>query len=249
MRLGHDVEMFLQDQAGNLKSVIGYINASKHAPMQIPDMELGFTLQEDNVALEYGIPPAATKEEWNQHCVRVMAKSLEYLPGLSFSRLSAAVFPFDELRTPNAWIFGCEPDLNAWTQDYNPKPSPAEERLRSAGGHVHIETDADKIAVVKAFDLFCVVPSVLMDEGELRKEMYGKAGAHRPKSYGVECRSLSNFWIFEERTRNWVWDNTARALTNLGVAETVEKEIQIAVNRNDKQLARELVDAFKLEVV
>ena len=88
MRLGSDPEVFLQDKAGSPVSVIGYINADKWNPMQIPDMPEGYTLQEDNVALEYGIPPAADADEFVEHIQSVMAKSLEYLPELSFSKLS-----------------------------------------------------------------------------------------------------------------------------------------------------------------
>ena len=248
MRLGHDCEVFLQDDAGNVKSVIGYINASKWDPMQIPDMPKGFTLQEDNVALEYGIPPAASKAEWNQFCVAVMDKSLEYLPKLTFSKLSAVEFPDSELCHPKAWVFGCEPDFNAWTNDYNSAPDSGIPNLRSAGGHIHIETQADKLSVIKAMDLFLGVPSILMDTGELRKRMYGKAGAHRPKPYGVEYRTLSSFWMFEERLRNWAWDNTELALANLGVAETCGELVQQCINGNDKELAQQLVDEFHLEV-
>jgi len=57
-------------------------------------------------------------------------------------------------------------------------------------------------------DLYLGVPSVLMDKGELRKQLYGKAGAYRMKPYGVEYRTLSNFWIFSDTTIGWVWDNT-----------------------------------------
>ena len=67
MRLGTDPEVFLQDNAGNPISAIGYINADKWNPMQIPDMPEGYTLQEDNVSLEYGVPPSASADEFVQH--------------------------------------------------------------------------------------------------------------------------------------------------------------------------------------
>ena len=88
MRIGHDCEVLLQDATGKHISVIGYINADKWHPMQIPDMPKGFTLQEDNVALEYGAPPASSAEELIFSMEAVMKRSLAYLPGLSFSKLS-----------------------------------------------------------------------------------------------------------------------------------------------------------------
>jgi len=249
MRLGSDPETFLQNSAGKLISSIGYINADKWHPMQIPDMPSGFTLQEDNVTLEYGIPPASSAEEFDAHIAAVMQKSLEYVPQLSFSKLSCVVFDADQMEHPLAHVFGCEPDFNAWTNDYNPSPQPPHPFMRSAGGHIHVETKENPLAVIKAMDLFLGVPSVLMDKGEDRKQLYGKAGAHRVKSYGVEYRTLSNFWIFEPSLRNWVWRNTALALDNLGLAELYEKQILLAINANDKEVAEQLVRECMLEVV
>jgi Phage phiEco32-like COOH.NH2 ligase-type 2 len=249
MRLGADPEVLLQNKSGKLISSIGMIGAGKLDPYQIPNMEKGFTLQEDNVTLEYGIPPASSAKEFSSHIENVMLQSLEYVKGLSFSKLSCAVYDADQMQNPAAHVFGCEPDFNAWTNDYNPGPQPPHPFMRSAGGHVHVETKADPLAVVRAMDLFLGIPSVLMDEGEERRKLYGKAGAHRVKDYGVEYRTLSNFWIFSADLREWVWRSTEDALAHLGWAEDVGEEIQRSINFGDKALARELVDAFKLELV
>lgn len=249
MRLGSDPEVFLQNTESKPISAIGYINADKWHPMQIPDMPDGYTLQEDNVSLEYGVPPSASADEFVHHIQAVMAKSLEYLPGLSFSKLSCIIFPEDQMNHPLAHIFGCEPDFNAWTKKENKKPQPPHPLMRSAGGHIHVETQKDPLQVVKAMDLYLGVPSVLMDNGEQRKKMYGAAGAHRVKSYGVEYRTLSNFWIFEEKLIRWAWDNTARSVNNSLDLDSISKDILRAINKNDKRVALELVKAFDLEVV
>ena len=34
----------------------------------------------------------------------------------------------------------------------------------------------------------------------------------RIKEYGVEYRTLSNFWIFSEKTIEWVYEQTRKAL-------------------------------------
>ena len=88
-----------------------------------------------------------------------------------------------------------------------------------------------------------------MDEGEQRKKMYGAAGAHRVKSYGVEYRTLSNFWIFEEKLIRWVWNNTQRALDCSFDVSDYADDIIKAINGNDKVTAKKLVDMFELEVV
>lgn len=251
MRLGTDPEVFLQDNAGNPISAIGYINADKWNPMQIPDMPEGYTLQEDNVSLEYGVPPSASADEFVQHINAVMEKSKEYLPNLSFSKLSCIVFPESQMNHPSAHIFGCEPDFNAWTKEVNKKPEPPHPFMRSAGGHIHVETTKDPMAVIRAMDLFLGVPSVLMDNGEMRKQLYGKAGAFRAKSYGVEYRTLSNFWIFKNELIRWVWANTQRALDSVDAIDVAKEEARIlrSINDNDKDTALALVKEYNLEVI
>jgi len=249
MRLGSDPEVFLQDASGKPISSIGYINADKWNPMQIPDMPIGYTLQEDNVSLEYGIPPAASREEFIRSINLVMAKSLDYLPQLSFSKLSCIVFPEDQMEHPGAHMFGCEPDFNAWTGKENLKPTPPHPLMRSAGGHIHIETTQDPFSVARRMDFYAGVPSVLMDNGEQRKKLYGSAGACRVKKYGVEYRTLSNFWIFDDKYIGWAWDVSKQALDSTLCVEDYAEDIFEAINNNNKQVAQRLVDEFKLQVV
>lgn len=242
--------MFLCDSTGKHISAIGLIGADKWNPLQIKNLPKGFTLQEDNVALEYGIPPAATADEFVQHIARVMEASRKWTKGLSFSKLSCVVFPEDQMEHPNAHIFGCEPDYDAWTKKTNRKPQPPNPFMRSAGGHIHVETTQDPHLVGKYMDLFLSVPAVLMDEkGQERKKMYGKKGSIRVKPYGVEYRPLSNFWIFEEKYIRWAWWETARALSSDIEIDKLENAIDIAVNQNDKQMAEALVKEYSLSVI
>lgn len=249
MRLGSDPEVFLQDKSGKPISVIGYINADKWNPLQIADMPQGFTLQEDNVALEYGIPPASSAAEFVSHIKAVMERSKAWLPDLEFSNLSCIIFPEDQMRHPAAHVFGCEPDFNAWTKDVNPAPQPPSPFMRSAGGHVHVETNKNPFQVVRNMDFFLGVPATLMDNGEMRKQLYGKAGACRPKPYGVEYRTLSNFWIFQDRLIEWVWRNTERALNSEVDVAALSERILRSINNNDKKEAENLVNEFNLEVI
>lgn len=248
-RAGCDPEVFLVDVQGKHISAIGLINADKWNPLQIPGMEHGFTLQEDNVALEYGIPPASSADEFVSHIQRVMDKSKEWTKGLSFSKLSCTIFDKDQMGHPLAHVFGCEPDYNAWTGMENVKPKPPHEFMRSAGGHIHVETKQNPKDVVQQMDLFLSVPAVFMDKGIERKKLYGKAGAFRPKPYGVEYRSLSNFWIFKEKLIRWAWKQTERALNSTVPVGELAEYIDIAVNNNDKQMAKALINEYNLEVI
>jgi hypothetical protein len=255
MRLGADPEVFLRKGPKHI-SVVGLVNGSKYKPFQVPYLPKGFTLQQDNVALEFGIPPAANKGAFIDYIREVMTAGRKHTK-LGYSKESCVVFDEDQMQTAEAHVFGCEPDFNAWTLKANKSPSPKNKHMRTAGGHVHIETKLDKTLTVRACDLFLGVPSVLMDEGEDRKQMYGNAGAHRPKKYGVEYRTLSNFWIFDPKLIGWVWDQTERALTE-AFAETPDGKlaqhlemfpIRECIDNNDKKLAEKLVKEFNLSVL
>lgn len=250
MRLGTDPEIFLVNPQGKHIAINGYINAGKEDPMQVPNMAPGFTLQEDNVALEYGIPPAATSAEFIAYIQQVMEASKGWLPpDVTFSKLSCTIFEDDQLQHPGSRVFGCEPDYNAYTKKPNPKPRPEHRGMRSAGGHIHVETKANILSVVKAMDLFLGVPSVLMDDGVERKKLYGKAGAFRPKPYGVEYRTLSNFWVFTPQLIDWVWRNTERALNSLNTGKDMQEHIEECINKNDVAVARAICNEFNLEVL
>jgi hypothetical protein len=249
IRLGADPETFLIDSTGKHISAIGLIEAGKWDPLQIPDMPKGFTLQEDNVSLEYGIPPASSAEEFISHIQSVMEKSRSYVKGLSFSKLSCTIFDEDQMAHPMAHIFGCEPDFDAWTKKTNGKPQPPHPFMRSAGGHIHVETQRDPWEVVRLMDLYLGVPAVFMDSGLERKQLYGKAGACRIKSYGPEYRTLSNFWIFDERLIRWAWDNSQRAVDSTVDVMAEKDTILTAINDNNLAAARYLIDKYSLEVV
>jgi hypothetical protein len=109
---------------------------------------------------------------------------------------------------------------------------------------------------VRYMDLYLAVPSILMDDGIERKQLYGKKGAFRPKPYGTEYRVLSNFWIApggsdadRERYGKWVWRATEAALNSKVNVEELEDYIDIAVNGNDKEMAQMLISEYNLEVV
>ena len=257
IKLGCDPEAFLIDIHGQLKSSIGLIGGSKDMPRPLFALGEGYAVQEDNVAIEFNIPPAEGRSSF----IASISATLKHLTdmaqtdhGLSICQLSAASFPMSELQAPAALEFGCDPDYNAWTMEMNPRPSADDKTLRSCGGHVHIgydmESEVSATNIVRMMDLHLGVPSVLMDKGELRKQLYGKAGAYRIKPYGVEYRTLSNFWIFDDARIGWVWDNTNRAFEaaqKFEIDEQSGKDIVAAINGNDKDLAKSLIHKFNLE--
>jgi len=238
--IGCDPEIFLKDENHNFKSVIGLLGGDKWVPRKLS--EVGHACLEDNVAVEFNIPPCSSFEQFKKEVQATMQMVKEILPtNLHYDQSSAVSFPADELVCEKAWVFGCEPDFNAWTMEENPKPHSNDKNLRSAGGHIHVGSDlaiADPIAVIRAMDLFLGVPSVNLDAGTLRRELYGKAGAFRPKDYGVEYRTLSNFWIFSDQLINWAYTGTQRALEFVQSGKKISAEhgdlINDCINNNNK---------------
>jgi hypothetical protein len=258
--IGADPELFMADSLGGLKASCGLIGGTKHnpQPMGLGD---GFFIQEDNVAVEFNIPPAKSAEELAANlrkAITNISSNIKSMYGFEVVNLSAASFPEEELQADAAKEFGCDPDYNAWTFGAkNPRPKASDPNLRSCGGHIHVGYDLRGAqfapdTLIRAMDLYLGVPSVLMDNGELRKQLYGKAGAFRRKPYGVEYRTLSNFWVFDDKLIEWVWNNTGRAI-NAVVARSVEidsqEAIREAIDNNDKALAEKLAKVYNLEVL
>lgn len=247
MLIGADPELFLVSTQGKLISSIGIIGGSKEEPRII--REDGCAVQEDNVAVEFNIPPADTVTKF----LESINFNLTYLEnfvrekGLSLAIHASGEFEADQLKSRKAREFGCDPDLNAWTRQPNPSPRSDNRMLRSAGGHVHVGFEGERLNpldVIKAMDVFLAVPSVLHDDDTRRRELYGKAGACRIKSYGVEYRTLSNFWLKTDQLKEWVFHQTHLAVAfvrNSGYISHDEGEaIQHCINTSDKNLAVEL---------
>jgi hypothetical protein len=201
--LGSDPEVMLIDKDGNLISAIPVIPGTKNAPHQVPNG----AIQHDNVNLEFGITPAASEDEWVAKHRDVLAFCANFLNPSDLKMLvrASADFPDSELSLAEARVFGCDPDFDPYTMSINSVPPGASEsNLRTCGGHVHIGNkdiaeDIDVQAkMARVMDIFLGIPSLLLDKDPTsprRRQLYGKAGAHRPKSYGVEYRSIGNFWV------------------------------------------------------
>ena len=250
--IGSDPEVFIKSKKyGHYKSAVGMVVGSKECPLPIDN--LGHAIQEDNVSVEFNIPPAPNLTSFRASIHKVLDHIRSILPEYDIDTASAVSFPVEELQTQEAQTFGCEPDYNAWLKRVNPKPEADDENLRSAGGHIHVGSDIakhDPIAVIRAMDLFLGVPSVAMDKGTLRRKLYGKAGSFRGKSYGAEYRTLSNFWIFGDDTIEWAYNGTQRALEFVASGSVIPEDhgflIQRCINANNMDDFNHLNNLYQL---
>lgn len=251
---GADPELFLRNvTTGDAVTSIGRIGGTKDTPR--PIIGEGYGLQEDNVAVEFNIPPAPTKEAFVASVQQVLQFITDEISSqnLRIDISPTADFDFMDLLHPQAQELGCEPDYNAWTLQVNPRPI-APPTLRSSGGHLHIGyTNPDKdtsIEIIRAHDLFCGIASLSYDSDVRRREIYGKAGAHRIKPYGVEYRTLSNAWLRSQELMAFIYEQSEKAIAFVNNGNVISVEvgnlIQEAINTGNMGIAAELNKEFAI---
>lgn len=258
--IGADPELFVGNN-GQVLTAIGKVGGTKEEPRLVP---MG-ALQEDNVLLEFNIDPAESLEVFIRNIKGVLAKgredlmqhNLDIIAGLSSHVYDPAIL---DAAGEQAWIFGCEPDYNAHTRDQNYMPRDVNPMLRTAGGHVHIGfghlervTKSKSSNVIKMCDYILGLSSVLRDPDEERKQLYGKAGACRYKRYGVEYRTLSNFWLFTDELLAWAYNGGRAAYERLEDLPVFEKlidsdKVQNIINTGNKFEAEASLKALGLAV-
>ena len=250
--VGADPEMFVA-HAGQLVSGIGMIGGSKYNPRPV---DKG-AIQEDNVLAEFNIDPASCEDEFVGNIQYVIQQLQSVLPPKhTLECVQSYSFTEAYLRGvgPEAFIFGCDPDFNAWTGKENPKPKCDDVGFRTAGGHIHVgfdhHSEEDCTTMIQMMDYFLGIPSVLLDKDTDRRKLYGKAGCMRFKPYGVEYRTLSNFWIGSEELIRWAYRGTMSAVRAFSdkpsvhflLKELPQDEVFNIINNSDKAAASEAMD-------
>jgi hypothetical protein len=231
--LGCDPECFLLNKDGHVVSAIGKIGGTKYEPKPIlTEVGRGFAIQEDNVLLEYNVPPASSLSEFTDNLDLIHHWLDKHLLQMGLSRAKLASHSMDpkEMDHPMAWKFGCEPDFNAWTLKVNPRPKCDDPLLRSAGGHIHIGKQMIKsqaIATVRWLDRLLGGFLIQRDPDTRRQQLYGQPGSMRFKSYGIEYRVPSNWWTFQDSsTLENIWEIIDEAISrgDNGKLETPKKD-------------------------
>ncbi len=237
--IGSDPEFFLKNNKGELTSSIEVgLPGSKTMPHAMND---NIQVQRDNVMAEYNIPPCSNEEDFSgfiKEGVELICNLTDTTPHI----VASEEFPDNLLNNKEAKRFGCERDFNVYDQKVNNEVK-IPGNLRVAGGHIHIgwdwkdEEELDNVVI--AMDLFLGLPSLKLDNDTRRRDYYGQAGNFREKPYGIEYRSLSNFWIATDELRKWAYNQTIKAVSFVLEGNRVEDE--------DKELIRNAINNFDLE--
>ena len=253
MRVGADPEIFLKDHDGRFISAVGRFGGTKAKPKPLGRLE-GCFVQEDSVAVEFNIPPCINKSDFKSSialCLSEISLQARH-QGLELAIEPSAEFEDDQLDSEQARSFGCDPDFNVWMMTENPPPRSPNPNLRSAGGHIHLEWPfKDKIGIARVLDLFLGCPSILYDPDLRRRSLYGKAGAVRFKPYGLEYRTLSNFWI--NGYTDMIWEQLIQAVS-FAVSNPINKmfnmdlglRINKCINEADTGILKSLTKEFGL---
>jgi hypothetical protein len=206
--IGTDPEFFGKERGtGKHRSMIEHIKGTKKKP---EILKCGAGLQRDNVALEFASPPASSEMEFVKSLRAAFVEIMGKVPeDIEIVAEPSANFDEDQLDHPEALEFGCDPDYDAWIPAMNPAAHCDDPTFRSCGGHIHLgfveESGNDflldpwgKVHTIRTMDAIHGIISVILDNSPQaikRRQLYGKAGCHRPTEYGVEYRALSNFWL------------------------------------------------------
>jgi len=230
----------------------------------------------DGVQLELNPPASYCREVLGSVIADTFAalvERLELFDGVSLNFEGVVHVPLAELESlsPRARELGCQPSFNI----YKPKAAvdvKVARNMRSAAGHIHLGftnsifnpgvTPHDhRPRLVPILDVVLGNTCVLLDRNPLaarRREVYGRAGEFRLPKYGLEYRTLSNFWLRSYQLFSLVM---GLARMSVGILQTtletkldLEKElltavdlelVERAINTNNIHLAKMTYKIFR----
>jgi hypothetical protein len=260
--LGGDPEVFVKDKlTGKITPSCGKVGGKKGLgiPFGPKRTHIHPKMLEDNVTVEINFDPVIDYTQWmdwmahiwNELQVTLFKKNLEPIP--------TSVHKFDpaDLNMEGAYVFGCDPDFDAYdvTDSKRILDTSKLGTVRMCGGHLHLGYNnpyqIHPSAVAILCDMFLGLPSITYDTQGDRRRSYGLAGLYRPKPYGLEYRTMSNWWIRPENLN--ASTHMAREAfyimnyvdTNLdGLAILFDKvplaDVKVAIDTENKKVARDV---------
>ena len=263
--IGADPELFLiNKETKKVVSAVGIIPGEKGKPYRNKKMPKGFGLETDNILAEFNIPPVTNETDFVDNILYMQNYIRNFVASKNLDILCAASQIVDDaqLQSPQAKLFGCDVDYNAYTGQANPKPKGEKTNLRSAGFHIHIGYKNPSIntslGLVRYLDAYLGIPSILIDKDTRRRTLYGKAGCFRITSYGVEYRVLSSYLMSNISLISWVYKQVMQAIDkyeegnlerdcwNSMLIES--KDIKNVINNNDTNKALDFCKYLKIEL-
>jgi hypothetical protein len=246
--------------------VCGLLGGTKKKPQKFPDNMIAYYL-EDNVAAELNIAPGHNAGSFKTHMTSAMISLEKRLKEIGMTVLRSkccVLFPKTSLTHPGAREFGCDPDYDGYLdgkvvpkidrQELVASDALGEGEWRFAGGHVHLgykAPDVPHYIAANFADLFLGLPSIGEDVQGIRRKYYGTASRYRPKPYGIEYRSLSNYWLWgpylgsvanrSERLARWLSSTDTTKLQNV-YAQIPWMDVRDAINTENQDLSYQVTE-------
>jgi hypothetical protein len=199
-KLGLDPE-FMLTKNGQYFSAISVVPSTKHEPCKIGKN----SFYHDNVMAECTVVPGNNKEEIINNISCCLVEYANLVKPYKLTIQASQDYPWDQLNNPEAKKVGCTPEYDVYSLSV---VKPPEEEfianpLRTAGGHIHIgcklaQDEYKGYFIIRMLDLCLGLPSIYIDNdptSKARRKIYGNAGRFRAPKWGVEYRSLGNFWL------------------------------------------------------
>lgn len=248
--IGSDPEVFVKNKKdGSPASAYGLLPGTKEKPHKTD----GGAIQVDGMAGEFNTDPVSLDDftSFNTNIIKQIRQLRTMLPdNLTISITPVQEFGEEFLATQpeEAKELGCDPDYSAYTLEHNPTPDGEAATFRTGAGHVHIGWGSDipvdnkehiEICAnfVKTLDLSVGLWMTAISPPNKRAELYGKAGAMRPKPYGVEYRTPSNIWIKNKSRRETMF----KLLNHAILVEQVDLPSNVYWNL-DQEFVRDVID-------
>lgn len=206
MKIGSDIECFLRNSSDQIINAANQIKYSKVTPYKKQKIKIYY----DNILAEFNIPPCGNGKDFIVHITNGLYLLEKIACPCKLDFTAASIIDESIMNDDNSKENGCNDETNAYTLSFNNEIESfiKNSRFRTCGGHIHIGSDDDdnkylldpiiKPLFVYMLDLFLGIPSVILDKDMTqinRRQAFGKAGAYRSKSYGLEYRVLSSWWV------------------------------------------------------
>ena len=234
LKIGADPELFVKKD-GQFVSAYNMIKGTKENPMPVKDG----AVQVDGMALEINIDPATSLRKFRENINSVLGTLRDMVPkDCDLVICPVADFGEDYIKQQpkEAADLGCMPDMNAYTMDVN-EPPDVQIPFRTAAGHIHLgwtevkdPWDDDHLEkcmlLTKWLDLYAGIESIVRDkdpDSHRRRQLYGAPGSFRPKTYGMEYRVLSNYWLGNDRETEIVYRRVLQAFQKFEKQTDLEK--------------------------
>tara|TARA_Y100000034_G_scaffold86053_1_gene103162 strand:+ start:8599 stop:9540 length:942 start_codon:yes stop_codon:yes gene_type:complete len=217
---GTDPELMLKDGEAYV-SAINVVPACPENRLAIKGHEFYY----DNVMAEFAMKPATSKQQALDHMKECLELYVEVVSPCKLVIQAYQDYPdniWDNLNEatgkPLAATAGCAIDRCGYlVRDMDPPKELIETTTaRSGGGHIHlgdVRLNRDYglwlAPSVILMDLLIGVPSLFLDKDPTspkRRSLYGQAGRYRICTYGMEYRTLGNFWLASPKLTGLMYD-------------------------------------------